>query len=269
MRAVFKMLTLLGMTAMLASCGGGHSRQNYGSAASINRAYGLPAQFGDSRPHEWSGRAPHHYSVHGIDASRWQGEIEWPRAAASGVSFAWLKATEGGDVVDPGFASNRQSARNAGIPVGGYHYYYFCRPAAEQARWFIEHVPRASGDLPPVLDLEWTHKSKTCTYRPSPEQIQSEVSIFTSMLTRYYGQKPVIYTTVDFYKDAELGRMKGQEFWLRAVAGHPAEVYPGQSWTFWQYSGTGQVPGVAGSVDLNTFAGSRGDWGTWLASRAQ
>jgi lysozyme len=56
------------------------------------------------------------------------------------------------------------------------------------------------------------------------------------------------------------------EFWLRSVAKTPDQVYPGKRWTFWQYTGTGIVPGVEGGVDINVFAGSEGDWKTWLGA---
>ncbi|HCJ00899.1 MAG TPA: glycoside hydrolase, partial [Sulfitobacter sp.] len=32
------------------------------------------------------------------------------------------------------------------------------------------------------------------------------------------------------------------------------------------YTGTGIVPGVEGGVDINVFAGSEGDWKTWLGA---
>jgi lysozyme len=53
------------------------------------------------------------------------------------------------------------------------------------------------------------------------------------------------------------------------VAGHPSEVYPGQAWTFWQYTSTGGIPGIAGGADINVFAGSAQGWAEWLAIRAQ
>ncbi len=55
-------------------------------------------------------------------------------------------------------------------------------------------------------------------------------------------------------------------FWLRAVAAHPDEVYGGRHWTFWQYTSTGLIPGIAGEVDINVFDGSASDWAAWLAS---
>jgi len=86
-------------------------------------------------------------------------------------------------------------------------------------------------------------------------------------LERHYGQRPILYTTVDFFNDNQMDRLTGYDFWLRSVAGHPSTVYPGKAWRFWQYSGTGLVPGIKGKVDVNAFAGSRSEWQNWLASR--
>ena len=66
----------------------------------------------------------------------------------------------------------------------------------------------------------------------------------------------------------ELWRLGGAEFWLRSVAGHPGEVYGGKDWSFWQYTSTGVVPGIAGKVDINVFAGSKANWVRWLGARA-
>ena len=228
----------------------------------------IKANFTDADPQDFPVKHPKRYPVHGIDASRFLGAIDWQTAAQSGVSFAYLKATEGGDGLDPAFATNWQAAAGAGIPRGAFHFYYWCRPAAEQARWFIAHVPRSTGALPPVLDLEWTPFSPTCTLRPDAATVQAEAEIFLTLLERHYGQRPLIYTSPDFYADNQLGRVPRAEFWLRSVADHPAKVYPSQSWTFWQYSSTSGVPGVRGAVDTNVFAGSVAAWQAWLAARS-
>lgn len=220
-------------------------------------------KFGDSDPHRWDGREPWSYPVHGIDVSRWQGDIDWPTARAAGVSFAFIKATEGGDVLDPMFTTHWQAARRANVPRSAYHYYYFCRPAAEQARWFIRHVPRDPTALPHVLDMEWNPRSRTCTLRPDGTTVRAEARIFLDMLEAHYGRRPILYTTIDFFRETGIDRLPGTEFWLRSVAGHPKTVYPGARWTFWQYTGTGLVPGIRGNVDLNLFRTSPGDWRRW------
>ena len=72
------------------------------------------------------------------------------------------------------------------------------------------------------------------------------------------------YTSVDFYQDNDLGRLQGVDFWLRSVAGTPAEKFPGQDWTVWQYTSTGLVPGITGRADLNVVGGSQADWAAYI-----
>lgn len=269
------------LTALMtmAGCGGGsyvYQRSAMSTSAAVTAAPAfiaatatpaMPA-FGDADPVNWKGRPPQAYPVHGIDVSRYQGNIDWPTTRANGVSFAFIKATEGIDYADTAFSDNWYGAMLAGVPRGAYHFYYFCRSAEEQARWFIANVPKERGSLPPVLDLEWNADSRTCPYRPETETVLSEVQTFLSIVGRHYNQQPIVYTTPDFWETNELWRLEGAHPWLRSVAAHPSERYPGEQWTFWQYSGTGLVPGIAGQVDLNTFAGSRQDWSVWVAYQA-
>lgn len=221
-------------------------------------------RFGDSKPVTWSGRPPSAYPVHGIDVARFQDHIDWSAAKRAGVSFVFIKATEGGDFFDPMFDSHWHGARRAGIPRGAYHFYYFCRPAKEQAAWFIRNVPRRTGTLPPVLDMEWNPHSPTCVKRPPAAEVRRQARIYLSIIEKHYGQRPIIYTTPEFYHQNEMGKLPGVEFWLRSVARPLDQVYPDQHWMFWQYTGTGIVPGVRGDVDINVFRGSEAEWQDWL-----
>jgi lysozyme len=222
--------------------------------------------FGDDDPVDWPGRTPRAYPVHGIDAARFQGRIDWRQAQAANIRFAFLKATEGGDRLDPFFYRNLRGAARVGVPVGAYHFYYFCTDPDTQARWFIRNVPRAQIDLPPVLDLEWNPFSPTCTTRPGPRAVRRAAARFIARLSDHFGQRPIVYTTPDFWKTNQIARLGG-EFWLRSVAAHPAAVYPRARWTFWQYTGTGRVPGVDAPVDINVFAGGTEAWQDWLTRR--
>jgi len=235
------------------------------AACGTRHPYGIPEQFGDSKPARWQGNVPSNYAVHGVDVSRFQGNVDWPKAASSGVHFAFIKATEGAEVFDPQFSANWQGTAAAGLPRGAYHFYYFCRTGAEQAQWFIQNVPREAGALPPVLDIEWT-RSPSCPVRPGPEVVRAEAADFLARLTDHYGKRPIIYTSVDFFNGNQLWQLGGYEFWLRSVAGHPDQIFGGQQFTFWQYSGTGLAQGFHGPVDLNAFAGNESDWSTWLAT---
>ena len=227
----------------------------------------MAPHFSDSDPHPDIGNRPRRYPVHGVDLSRWQSGVDWRLARGAGVNFAFVKATEGGDVFDPLFPSHWTHSAEAGVKRGAYHLYYHCRPAAEQARWFIAHVPRDALALPPVLDMEWTPTSPTCRTRPSSAEVRASARVFLNAVSAHYGRQPILYTTPDFFHDNDLGRLGGVTFWLRSVAALPRETYPGQGWTFWQYSGTGAVPGIAGKVDLNAFAGSAQAWGQFAGGR--
>ncbi|RCS25888.1 glycoside hydrolase [Phyllobacterium salinisoli] len=224
-------------------------------------------KFGDRKPHEWKGKTPWHYAVHGTDVSKYQSSIDWKTARESGISFVFIKATEGGDRADERFAEHWSKARAVGMPRGAYHFFYFCRPAIEQAQWFIRHVPRDPGALPPVLDMEWNHLSPTCKRRPEASVVRREMQVFLDMVERHYGKRPIIYTTVDFFDENGLESMKEYPFWLRSVAGHPSEKYGSHPWTFWQYTGTGKVPGIDGDADINVFAGSPEQWRNWVEGK--
>ncbi|MEC9313115.1 MAG: GH25 family lysozyme, partial [Pseudomonadota bacterium] len=80
---------------------------------------------------------------------------------------------------------------------------------------------------------------------------------------------PVIYTTVDFFAETGIGRLRGTEFWLRSVAGRPRQTYPSAFWRLWQYTGTGRVPGIDGDVDLNVFHDSPESWLRWSGQLEQ
>ncbi len=266
--AAMNRILILSLCLALAACGGQRrSPQPPQPAASAPTIAVRPANFGDANPQPAIAGLPQRYPVQGVDLSRFQGAVDWPMAHANGVTFAFLKATEGGDGVDPAFRDNWAGAARAGVARGAYHVFYHCRPAIEQARWFAAHVPRDAKAMPPVLDIEWTPTSPTCRTRRDPAVIRSEVRIFLNAVTARYGQRPVIYTTLDFFHDNDLGRLSGVDFWLRSVAAPLATAYPGQAWAFWQYTSTGQVPGISGPVDLNAFAGSAQDWAGWLAAR--
>ncbi|GHC75110.1 glycoside hydrolase family 25 protein [Limoniibacter endophyticus] len=229
---------------------------------SVGLAY---PRFEDSKPWSWGKHKPHAFAVHGTDVSKYQRSVDWTKAKASGISFAFIKATEGGDRVDDYFAENWRGAKAAGIPRSAYHFYYFCRTAREQAEWYIRNVPKEAASLPPVLDMEWNPLSPSCKLRPSPEKVRAEMKIFLDIVERHYGKKPIIYTSVDFFDDNKLGVFKDYPFWLRSVAGHPTEKYGDHPFVFWQYTGTGIVPGITGDADINVFNGSQSSWAEWLS----
>lgn len=218
--------------------------------------------FRDAKPINFGKASPRHLAVHGVDVSRWQGDVNWGKLRAQGANFAYIKATDGGDHLDPMFMKNWRGADAAGLKRGAYHFFYWCRVASEQADWFIRNVPKVDGALPPVIDVEWNGDS-SCTRRPSREKVLEKMQVFMDRLERHYGQRPIIYTSPDFYRDNLQGAFMDYPFWVRAVARHPSKVYPDRKWLFWQYSGSGLSHGVTGRIDLNVFHGDEQQWRAW------
>jgi lysozyme len=223
-----------------------------------------PHRFRDAEPINFGKSSPKKLAVHGVDISRWQGDINWTKLRGQGANFVYIKATDGGDHLDPMFRKNWRAAEAAGLKRGAYHFFYWCRTAGEQADWFIRNVPKVRGALPPVIDVEYNGESR-CKRRLSRAKVLEKMQVFMDKLERHYGQRPIIYTAPDFYADNLKGAFLDYPFWLRSVAAHPSKRYPGRKWVFWQYSGSGLSQGVSGRIDLNVFHGTEAQWRDWVA----
>jgi lysozyme len=225
------------------------------------------SKFKDRDPINFGRSGPSTFPVHGIDAARFQGQMNWKQIRRQGIKFAWLKATEGGDLLDPEFKQNWRAAKRARLPVGAYHFYYFCTDPDTQAKNFIKNVPRLRGGMPPVLDLEWNPFSPTCTLRPPAAEVRRVANRFIKIVERHYQTSVVVYTTPDFWERNGVARLK-RDFWLRSTAQHVAKRYRVKSWLFWQYTATGVLDGIEKEVDLKCFNGSEAQWKQWRKTRA-
>ncbi len=217
----------------------------------------------DAKPHSGVAKAKE-LPIHGIDVSRWQGDIDWRQVREAGTRFVFIKATEGGDHIDPAFPRNWAGAKAAGIPVGAYHFVYWCRPAHEQAKWFVQHIPQDPDALPPVLDVEWNGHSLTCPRKVPRADALEKIRLMLTELERHTGKRPIIYTDITFHEEVLRGEFNDYPYWIRSVAAEPQERYSDRRWHFWQYTTTGRVPGIRGDVDRNAFHGSERQWEAFL-----
>ena len=238
------------MTALVAGCGGGALESDPVFAGNV---------FSGNYP------KPKDYPIHGIDVSKFQGDIDWNAVASSGVKFAWIKATEGGDRADARFQANWEGAKAAGIPRGAYHFVYWCRPPLEEINIFEQNAPVEDDALPPVLDVEATPTSPTCHRHLTQSEAIADMQVMLQEMERHYGKRPIIYTTFDFY-EAILsdGALMDYPIWVRSTKHHPAVKYGPRTWHFWQYQSDGRVPGIGGNVDKDAFYGTKDQWDEFL-----
>jgi lysozyme len=228
-------------------------------AASLGTGAALSRKLSDKKPHNGVAAA-HKMPVQGIDVSYYQGDIDWQKVGDAGVHFAYIKATEGADRLDPKFLANWHAATKAGVARGAYHFMYWCSTASKQALWFKLNVPGDDDALPPVLDLEWNSHSKTCPRRIKRSLAIAKIKVMLEAMEAHSGKRPIIYTEPKFHREVLEGEFTNYDFWLRSVAASPEAKYPARDWAFWQFTTTGRVQGVTGPVDRNSFNGTRADW---------
>ncbi|GKX63242.1 lysozyme [Pragia fontium] len=201
------------------------------------------------------------YPIQGIDVSHHQKNIDWNRLDKKKVRFVFIKATEGRDFKDKSFMTNWHAAREQGFIVGAYHFFVFCKTGAEQAQNFIETVPKKSGTLPPVLDLEY---GGNCQLTTSKERIRAEIEEMVKQLESAYGKKPILYATREFFDDFLVNEFKELPIWIRDIYRHPSLNDNNRKWLFWQYANRGRLDGIETFVDLNAFNGSETELFTLL-----
>ncbi|MFI5345273.1 MAG: GH25 family lysozyme [Elusimicrobiota bacterium] len=196
---------------------------------------------------------PSAYKVRGVDISHYQGDIAWDLVKLDGLSFIYIKATEGGDGVDDKFAANWAGATNAGLLKGAYHFYNFCKGGDEQAANFVSVVPPDADALPMTIDLE---QSGDCKTMPAKDAFRADLAAFVAKVQAVYGHRPILYVNYNIYNLYFAGESDSYKLWI-ADTSHAAPAMPdGSSWAMWQYGWHGQVAGIPGEVDLDVFNGT-------------
>jgi lysozyme len=192
------------------------------------------------------------FPVRGIDISHFEGAIDWGVIKTQGLSFVFIKATEGDDLVDQDFQANWKGASSAGLAKGAYHFYNFCKKGADQADNFIKTVPVDDSALAPTVDIE---QSGDCKTLPAKAAFRKELAAFTKKIKTAYGKTPILYVNAKMYAAYFQGESDPNPIWLSDPRGTP--VLPGsKAWTFWQYAFTGRVNGIATNVDMDVFDGT-------------
>lgn len=183
----------------------------------------------------------------GIDTSSWQSVINWAPVAASGRSFAYIKASEGNSTFYATLNAQYQGAVAAGLSVGLYHYAQPNISPTDNADAFALQINRLGaidGHLPPALDLE-----------VGTGDLSGWAASFIARLRQQTGcQQVCVYSDVSFLEN-QIGDAWMDDdtlIWaadFSAPAGQPRYASP--KLAIHQYSQIGQVPGVQGDVDLN------------------
>lgn len=194
------------------------------------------------------------YPITGIDISAHNGEIDFDAVAADSVDFVYVKATEGGDFKDRNFYDNIRKARKAGLKVGAYHFFRFDAPGHMQALNFLNSIGNRQLDLPLAIDVEeWGNPGGI-----DDDTILGRLGEMTDYLESR-GYRVIVYTNKKGFTRF-IDQRRPRMLWICSFTNPPGP----DKWQLWQHTHRGNIDGIKGSVDVNTFNGSRDKWESWL-----
>jgi GH25 family lysozyme M1 (1,4-beta-N-acetylmuramidase) len=188
-----------------------------------------------------------------IDLSSNNPQIDFVQVAAAGIKAVLHKATEGVGYQDSKCVERCVAARQAGLKIGVYHYLRIRhnRPqdARDQARAYINVWHGVNSDLLPCLDVETAFNEGVTREEAAQAVIEfcDEINILT-------GHKTIIYTSHGEWVSMGLSPLTSLAINPLWVASYGSSATAPPPWTIfaaWQFSGSGNAPGVVGPCDLS------------------
>lgn len=196
-----------------------------------------------------------------IDVSSWQGDIDWAKAKADGVEGAIIRLGFGwGNDADAKAQRNINECKRLGIPFGIYWYSYAedasgSRQEGNDVVSKLRQFGVSPNDLkyPVYYDLEsWTWTGHTPPTNPN---------VYNGIVNAWYGalqsggyQNLGVYSYTSYLQ----GPLNNANIYAKTrwVAQYGAQMeFPsfGTNDRGWQYTSSGHINGISGSVDMNAF----------------
>jgi GH25 family lysozyme M1 (1,4-beta-N-acetylmuramidase) len=218
--------------------------------------------------------------VSGVDIAAVDGDgtVDWARAAAGGVTVAYLNATPGNSVWN-----QAPAARAAGITVGPYIFPTVRKGLfpSDQMRRAISLADYQPGDLPWCLDVELP-KGLKGTGMSRPDVCTWFVTAYREM-ARIVGHSPLLYSSVRVLDTNDADTLSGGLDSLAPEAPLCLARYDGRtetnapmSWgagNYWIHQFAGDQKNVAGirQADVDAFSlmrpGETGARAKWLQAK--
>lgn len=186
----------------------------------------------------------------GIDIYRYQTVTDWNAVKRHGVSFVYVKGSDGGGPAQVRADNQVRGAQSVEIPVGLYHYAQLTPSPEAQADVLTGEIRRlgATG-LPPALDLEEPHKAGAAA--------REFTNRFLARMRRNGFERVTLYANVSMLTGINALQIDDDPnilIWAAAYGPNDgrrhALAYRGRV-DIHQYTSVGRVPGISGDVDLN------------------
>lgn len=196
----------------------------------------------------------------GIDVSRWQGDIDWTKVAASGIQFAMVRV-QYGTTKDNYYQSNLKNASNAGLSVGAYCYSIATNveEAKNEALSIVNALKGYNITYPVAYDIEDNYYQGNLSNRTRTDMVLAFKKIIEDN-----GYQFVLYANKNWIENKlNYKELSGVDIWFARYRdyqtgfdnpndqGSDKILFPASQVTMWQYTSQGTIPGITGSVDMN------------------
>lgn len=189
--------------------------------------------------------------MNGIDVSKWQDIIDWPKVKAAGVQFAILRAGYGTTGHDIQFERNMSGTAAVGMPAGVYWYSYATTvdAAKAEAAACLAALKGRKLALPVFFDQEY-EKSILAL---SSQQRTNIVNTFLNAI-KAAGYAAGLYSSADFIKTKLIDSQIPPDA-PRWIAQYASKCTYGGKLYIWQNSSKGRIAGISGNVDTDIYYG--------------
>ena len=207
------------------------------------------------------------YAARGVDVSEHQGTVDW-KAAASQADFALVRIGYTGNSLGGIYKDSQADANIAGckannIPFGLYYYAGATTPekAREEANKVLEYIGMSNLSalsLPVFYDVEETRNILN-TGVVTDTDLLSIITAFCGTLEDC-GIRTGVYASTSVWNS----RMNSGSYdrWAKwAAQWETNSLTTLRGAHVWQYDSQGQLPGVAGDVDVDYWLGKVGETG--------
>ncbi len=184
----------------------------------------------------------------GIDVSYAQTSVDWPKVKAADIDFAMIRVgwcyNSGALKVDKLFQSHMEGALAAGLDVGVYLYSYAttAQAARRAAKEVVEAVKPYKLSYPIAFDIEYES-----IYTGGSKQVNTDICKAFLDEVEAAGYYAMLYCSKDFLDSYLLpDQLTAYDKWIAQYASACTSKH---AHGIWQYTGSGKVDGVAGSVD--------------------
>ena len=194
----------------------------------------------------------------GIDVSEYQPEVDWQQVKDYGVDFVIVRLGyrgygEAGKLVeDSMFRSHVEGALAAGLDVGVYFFSQAVNQAEaeEEAQFVLERIRDYDIKGPVVYDTEEIKNDTARTDNLDGKAFTDHCITFCDAV-KAAGYETMIYANMKWMAfTLDLTRLTDYEKWYADYEPLPQCPY---EISMWQYTETGQVPGINGNVDMNLW----------------